>query len=60
MRWIDSVILRKATAKRRVEGHDAVFTQPHHETGRVVSTQVVQHQEETQGRHVLTDTGCEF
>src|SRR5437763_13031291 len=36
---MDSLILRKAAAKRRVERHDAVFTQPHHETGRVVSTE---------------------
>lgn len=35
--------IEPGAAKRRVEGHDSMLTQPHHETGRVVSTQVIQH-----------------
>jgi hypothetical protein len=44
------------TAKWRVERHDAVLTQPPHETGCVVSAQVIQHQQQTQGRHLTPDT----
>ena len=46
MRWIDSLILRKAISEQHVKRYDPLLTQPHDDIG-AVSTQVIQRQQHT-------------